>query len=404
MALLEVRGLKKYFPIRRGVFQKVVGHVKAVDGISFDVGAGETLGMVGESGCGKTTAGRTLLRLIEPTAGTVTFDGKSVFDLAGSELRDIRREMQIIFQDPYSSLNPRMTVGNIVGEGLVVHGIGTPAERRERVGDLLERVGRKKAHVNRYPHEFSGGQRQRIGIARALAVNPRFIVCDEAVSALDVSIQAQVINLLQDLKQEFGLSYLFVAHDLSVVEHISDRVAVMYLGEIVEIADSDDLHSRPLHPYTQALLSAIPRDMPAEKKERIILQGDVPTPINPPPGCHFHTRCPVAEMGLCDAEVPPQVDVGQGHVVACHLVKPDGSFPDILAAVRGGSQHAGGTSAGPVPDAAAAPAPEADGGAATAVAEAPADAPAEEPAPESTPESAPDADGAAPTNESPKGV
>jgi oligopeptide/dipeptide ABC transporter ATP-binding protein len=316
--LLEVEHLRKFFPIRRGVFSRVVGHVKAVDNVSFRVGRGETLGLVGESGCGKTTVGRSILRLIEPSAGTVAFDGRDLLALRGAELRRMRRRMQIIFQDPYSSLNPRMTVLDIVGEALAVHGLAKGAEREKRVKELLERVGLAARYVNRYPHEFSGGQRQRIGVARALALNPDFIVCDEAVSALDVSVQAQVINLLMDLRQELGLAYLFIAHDLSVVRHISHRIAVMYLGEIVETARSDDLFARPLHPYTQALLSAVPVPDPMHQRTRIVLEGDVPTPINPPKGCHFHPRCRYAEE-ICRREVPGDTDAGQGHTFRCHV-------------------------------------------------------------------------------------
>jgi oligopeptide transport system ATP-binding protein len=318
-ALLEVRGLKKYFPIRAGLFGRVKNHVKAVDGVSFQVRRGETLGLVGESGCGKTTAGRSILRLIEPTAGDVYFRGQNLATLSGADMRALRREMQIIFQDPYSSLNPRMTVEGIVGEALRVHGIARGADLRRRVAELLERCGLSAAHMGRYPHEFSGGQRQRVGIARALALEPSFIVCDEAVSALDVSIQAQVINLLKDIQNEQGLSYLFIAHDLSVVEHISDRVAVMYLGRVAELADSDELYQTPLHPYTRALLSAVPVPDPDQVMDRIILEGDVPTPINPPPGCYFHTRCWLAE-DRCKTEQPEFRDVGGGHKVACHLV------------------------------------------------------------------------------------
>jgi oligopeptide transport system ATP-binding protein len=316
--LLEVRDLVKHFPIRKGVFSRVVGQVRAVDGVSFYVKRGETLGLVGESGCGKTTAGRCLLRLIEPTSGEVRFDGKDLLAMHWSELRQMRRHMQIIFQDPYSSLNPRMTIESIVGEGLAVHGVAKGAERRDLVMGLLERVGLSKAHVNRYPHEFSGGQRQRIGIARAIALNPSFIVCDEAVSALDVSIQAQILNLLQALQEQLGLSYLFIAHDLSVVEHISQRVAVMYLGEIVETSRSVDLYANPLHPYTRALLSAIPVPDPLHERKRILLEGDVPTPVNPPSGCRFHTRCPWAMPG-CRTWPPPETDAGGEHSVRCYL-------------------------------------------------------------------------------------
>jgi oligopeptide transport system ATP-binding protein len=323
--LLEVRGLKKWFPIQRGLFRKTVGHVKAVDGVSFTLNAGETLGLVGESGCGKTTAGRTLLRLLDPTEGYARFGDLDVFELEQEDLRQLRRKMQIIFQDPYSSLNPRMTVAGIVGESLRVHGIvDTPAQARERVEQLLERVGLSRKYVNRYPHEFSGGQRQRIGVARALALDPEFIVCDEAVSALDVSIQAQILNLLMDLQQELGLSYLFIAHDLSVVRHISDRVAVMYLGQIVELSETKDLFARPSHPYTKALLSAIPVADPDQKPERVLLTGDVPTPINPPSGCHFHPRCPDA-MERCSQEEPPNFDLGDGHCSKCWL--HEGEFP-----------------------------------------------------------------------------
>ncbi len=317
--LLEVRNLVKHFPIRRGVFSKVVGQVRAVDGISFHILEGETLGLVGESGCGKTTAGRAILRLIEPTSGKVAFRGTDVLSLGRRGMKKLRREMQIIFQDPFSSLNPRMTVEGIVGEGLAVHGIAGGEERRRMVREVLEKVGLSKNHITRYPHEFSGGQRQRIGIARAVALRPSFIVCDEAVSALDVSIQAQIINLLCQLKEEFGLSYLFIAHDLSVVVHISDRIAVMYLGEIVETAPSVEIWKKPLHPYTQALISAVPVPDPTVKKDRIILKGDVPTPINPPSGCRFHTRCAYA-MPVCSKSRPPAVKAGPDHTVACFLV------------------------------------------------------------------------------------
>jgi len=320
--LLVVQNLKKHFPVKKGVFSRVSGWVKAVDDISFHIKPGETLGLVGESGCGKTTAGRTILRLIEPTGGRVDFEGKDVASLTGAELRSVRKHMQIIFQDPYSSLNPRMTVGSIVAEGLVVHSIGDRQSRMEIVKQTLERVGLSPQYINRYPHEFSGGQRQRIGVARALALNPRFIVCDEPVSALDVSVQSQVVNLLVDLKQKFGIAYLFISHDLSVVKYISDRVAVMYLGEIVELSECDELYRRPLHPYTQALLSAVPVPDPTRKRTRIILQGDVPSPLNPPPGCRFHPRCPVAIKGVCEVQVPHLADYS-GHQVACHAVERD---------------------------------------------------------------------------------
>jgi len=316
-ALLRVVDLKKYFPIRRGVFSRVRGHVYAVDGVSFEVGRGQTLGLVGESGCGKTTAGRTILRLIEPTAGRVVFDGTDLFGVPRAAMRAMRR-LQIIFQDPFGSLNPRMSVAGIVGEGLKVHKMGTRAERRERVRALLERVGLAPDAASRYPHEFSGGQRQRIGIARALALNPEFIVCDEPVSALDVSIQAQIINLLEDLQRDLNLSYLFIAHDLSVVEHISDAVAVMYLGRIVEYAACDELFEHPLHPYTRALLSAVPVADPKSGRKRIVLGGDVPSPSNPPPGCPFHPRCPEAQPA-CASQVPRLLQAADRppHTVSC---------------------------------------------------------------------------------------
>jgi oligopeptide transport system ATP-binding protein len=309
--LLEVLNLVKHFPVENSD-----DVVQAVDDVTFDIRAGETLGLVGESGCGKSTVGRNLLRLQEPTSGRVFFEGRDVLKLEAEDLRAIRREMQIIFQDPYASLNPRLSILSIVGEPLKIHGVSNKAERRARVADLLSKVGLDPDYMNRYPHEFSGGQRQRIGIARALALNPKLIVCDEPVSALDVSVQAQVVNLLQDLQSEFGLTYLFISHGLAVVEHISNRVAVMYLGKIVEIAASDELYKNPLHPYTKALLSAIPVPDPKQKRERIILRGDVPTPINPPSGCRFRTRCPIA-IPECAAVVPELREIEPGHTAAC---------------------------------------------------------------------------------------
>lgn len=316
--LLEVKNLKKYFPIKKGIFSKTVAHVKAVDGIDFYVKNGETLGLVGESGCGKSTTGRVILRLLEATEGTVIFQGKDIMTLGKEELQEMRRNMQIIFQDPYASLNPRMTVGDIIGEALDIHRIAKGRKREEKILELLNEVGLRPQHIRRYPHEFSGGQRQRIGIARALALYPRFIVCDEPVSALDVSIQAQIINLMEELQEKFGLTYLFIAHDLSVVKHISDRVAVMYLGKIVELADKDELYESPLHPYTRALLSAIPIPDPELKRQRILLEGDVPSPVDPPRGCRFHTRCREAQ-DICREQDPEFKDVGDGHFVACHL-------------------------------------------------------------------------------------
>jgi len=316
--LLTVTDLKKYFRVRGGVLWGEAGLVRAVDGVSFTLRKGETLGLVGESGCGKSTTGRCILRLLEPTAGRVVFDGLSVFDAGREEMRRLRRQMQIIFQDPYSSLNPRMSVEQIVGEGMVIHRLARGAERRDRIADLLRKVGLSPDHMKRYPHEFSGGQRQRIGIARALAVSPSLIIADEPISALDVSIQAQVLNLLQDLQEEFGLTYLFIAHDLRVVEHISDRVAVMYLGQIVELADSRELYRNPLHPYTQALMSAIPIPDPTVKRERVILKGDPPSPLRPPSGCRFHTRCP-KRFEPCDRQEPVFREVQRGHWVSCHL-------------------------------------------------------------------------------------
>lgn len=320
--LLDVRNLKMHFPITRGIiFQREVGAIKAVDGLDFTMFQGETLGLVGESGCGKSTTGRAILQLYRPTEGQVIFEGKDLTQTKGEELRRMRRRMQMIFQDPYASLNPRMTVGSIIGEPLEVHGIGnTRKERQERVQELLKIVGLNPYFVNRYPHEFSGGQRQRIGVARALAVNPAFIVCDEPISALDVSIQAQIINLLEDLQEELGLTYLFIAHDLSVVRHISDRIAVMYLGRIVELADRDELYENPMHPYTQALLSAVPIPDPQieRNRQRIILEGDVPSPANPPKGCNFSTRCPRV-MDICRQEDPPFKEYSAGHYTACFL-------------------------------------------------------------------------------------
>ena len=318
--LVEVSHLVKYFPVRAGLLQRVVNHVKAVDDVSFIVRKGETLGLVGESGCGKTTVGRTMLRLIEPTSGAVKFEGQDVFGMPARELKSVRRDMQIIFQDPYASLDPRVPIGESVMEGLQIHRIGTLKERREIMFDTLKKVGLEDYHARRYPHEFSGGQRQRIGIARALALRPRFIICDEPVSALDVSIQSQVLNILKDLQAEFGLTYLFIAHNLSVVEHVSNRVAVMYLGKMVELTSREELFRNPLHPYTQALMSAIPVPNPRLRKQRIILKGDVPSPLNPPKGCRFHPRCPWA-IDLCSQEEPQFKELLPDHWAACWVAE-----------------------------------------------------------------------------------
>jgi oligopeptide/dipeptide ABC transporter ATP-binding protein len=321
MSLLEIRNLKKHFPVGDGLFSRNKGAVKAVDGVNLAVNEGETLGLVGESGCGKSTLGRTILRLIEPTGGEVIFQGKNLLAMSQRELRDMRREMQIIFQDPYASLNPRMRVGDIVGEGLEIHKLAKGKAKRDRVLELLHQVGLREDHYDRYPHEFSGGQRQRIGIARALAVSPKFIVCDEPVSSLDVSIQAQIINLLQELQEKMHLTYLFISHDLRVVEHISHRVAIMYLGKVVEIANSETIYRDAKHPYTRALLSAVPMPDTQRKKERVVLEGDVPSPVNPPPGCSFHPRC-AYRVPLCSQTEPPLDFDAERHGVACHVFGP----------------------------------------------------------------------------------
>lgn len=316
--LLEVKGLKKYFPIKQGVLGRTTGYVKAVNDVSFYVNEGETLGIVGESGCGKSTTGRTLVRLLEPTEGSIYFDGKDLTSLSANEMRKVRRDIQMVFQDPYASLNPRHTIERILGEPLLVHGVKDPAERRKKVHEFLHVVGLNAYHAKRYPHQFSGGQRQRIGIARALMTNPKLIIADEPVSALDVSIQAQVLNLMQDLQKKFNLTYIFIAHDLGVVRHISDRIGVMYLGKMVEVSESDELHHNPLHPYTQALLSAVPIPDPDFQKEEKVLEGDMPSPANPPSGCAFHTRCPF-KMDICMKKEPVLQEVEKGHSVACHL-------------------------------------------------------------------------------------
>ena len=320
-ALVSVKNLIKHFPLRGGILQRTVAAVKAVDDVSFDIKAGEVLGLVGESGCGKTTTGRLLLRLIEPTSGSVYFEGRDLTKLRADDVKRIRSDMQIVFQDPYASLNPRLPIGEIVGEGLANQGVRNRRQREERVAAILEKVGLRRYYINRYPHEFSGGQRQRIGLARALVLNPKFVVADEPVSALDVSIQSQVLNLMADLKEEFGLTYLFISHNLSVVEHISDRVGVMYLGKLVELAATEELFRNPKHPYTQFLLSAIPKADPKQRRNRLILTGDVPSPINPPTGCRFHTRCPIAQFPICSEKEPEFEQKSGGHWAACHFAE-----------------------------------------------------------------------------------
>jgi peptide/nickel transport system ATP-binding protein/oligopeptide transport system ATP-binding protein len=317
--LVSIRDLRKDFPVRGGVLQRAVASVRAVSSVDLEINRGETMGLVGESGCGKTTLGRMLVRLLEPTSGVIEFDGTDIAHLKGASLKPFRRRVQMIFQDPFSSLDPRAPVGNSIAEGLRIHGIGDQDEQRARVGRMLELVGLKSSHSSRYPHEFSGGQRQRIGIARALILEPDFVVADEPVSALDVSVQAQVLNLLKELQSEMNLTLVFIAHNLAVVEHISDRVAVMYLGRVVEVTDRESLYRNPLHPYTEALLSAIPVADPDRPRDRQILQGEIPSPLNPPAGCHFHPRCPIAKSGLCDIDAPPLLEAGSGHFAACHV-------------------------------------------------------------------------------------
>ncbi len=367
--LVEVRDLVKHFPVRGGILQRTIGLVQAVDGVSFVIRRGETLGLVGESGCGKTTVGRLLLRLIEPTSGTIIFDGEDITSVRGAALKAYRRRMQIIFQDPYASLDPRTPIGDSIGEGLRIHGLGTPAERRTKVARIMDMVGLQPYHARRYPHEFSGGQRQRIGIARALVLEPDLVVCDEPVSALDVSIQAQVLNLLKSLQRELGLTYVFVAHNMGVVEHISDRVAVMYLGRIAELADRRELFRHQEHPYTSALMSAIPVPDPEIRRQRVILTGDVPSPVNPPKGCRFHPRCPLrAQLGdpeICAVEVPPLIDLGAEHLCACHFRQPGGAAgSEATQGVEGAVPRSGGAArdaAGTGTAPATTPAPTAEG-------------------------------------------